>query len=181
MSNFIKDNPVGIDKNIQAFQTFLFGQLKTTWNLDDTSLNMYGRSYRNQTDDGYSPEVFSGGIDYKEVFFDDRVAASAFFGVKEKEIYNAGDSTADAYLIVMVNLDQIKTPNKREDENARLDVEKLCSQIRFGFRMVGFDTGIDTVFAEYSGWKKKNGMQFRDQGKKHCFRINFKLLYNIKN
>jgi len=178
--NYLKDSVTGIDRPIQALQTFLYSQVKALWNLSDTSFNMFGRAYRNQTEDGYVPEFFTGGLDYNDLFFDDKVSATAFFGVAEKQTYASGSATADVFLIFMVNLDKIKTTGKRLDEEARNDIEILCSQQRNSFTMVGFDTGLDSVFKEYTGWKKKDGIKYRDQHPYHCFRINFKLLYNIK-
>jgi hypothetical protein len=58
--NYLKDNPVGIDVRIGQIQTYLYNALKTTWGLNDSSFNMFGRAYRNQTSDGYIPEVFMG-------------------------------------------------------------------------------------------------------------------------
>jgi hypothetical protein len=179
--NFIKDIPQGIDKQIQAIQTLLYDQLKTAWNLSDNKLAMYGRAFRNQTSDGYVPEVYTGKGEYKEVFFDDSFSASVFFGVRENITYNKGTATAEAFIIFMVNLDKIKRPNYRDDESARIDVEKIMSQIRFGFLMQGFTTGIDSVFSEYQGWRKSKGLKYKDQSNSHCFKLNFKLIYNIKS
>jgi hypothetical protein len=178
--NIVKTNPAGIDIPIAVMQTMLYGKLKTIWSLDDTSLTLYGRAYKNQTDDGYTPEVYVGNNEYKDVFFDDSVAAMGFFGVGENTPVKGGSSMADVFLILMVDLSKIKSGSAiRNDEEARLDIQKLVFTPFNNFTVVGYQTGLDTVFKEYSGWKKKTGMQFRDQHPKHCFRINFKLLYSI--
>ena len=178
--NITKASIKGIDIAIQAMQTKLYDGLKTTWALTDQSFAMYGRAYRNQTDDGYTPEVYVGNNEYKDVLFDDTVAALAFFGVGETIPVTKGQSTADIFVIFMVNLDKLKAGVvSREDEEVRVDVEKLCATPFFGFSISGFQTGLEAVFKEYSGWKKKTGIQFRDQHPKHCFRINFKLMYTI--
>jgi hypothetical protein len=181
VSNFTKVKPVGIDANIQAFQTLVFNQLLSAWGLGSDEFNMYGRAYRNQTDDGYTPEVYIGNKEYQEVYFDDTLAALAFFGVKENIAYEAGSTTADVFLIVMINLNRVSPENERQDEEVRIQAATICSQIRSGFKLTGITTGIDSVFSEYSGWRKKDGIKFRDQHPFHCFRLNFKLLYNIKN
>jgi hypothetical protein len=80
----------------------------------------------------------------------------------------------------MVNLDKIKTAGKRMDEEAKLDVELLVNKDLFGFIPQGTMTGLDTVFSEYSGWRKKDGMRFRDHQPFYCFRINFRGNVQIK-
>lgn len=185
MSAIIKQNPQGIDNYIQAFQVFLYGQLKSKWGLEDSYYAAYGRSYRNQQDGGYVPEVLAEtNGDYRENFFDDSLYALSFFGVQDDQKYLAGGTTANVYLIFMVKTDKIKDPAKivhRADEEIRLDVERVCKMRRFGFVVKSIETGIDTVFREYSGWRKTDGIKFRDMNNSHCFRINFSLLYSIQN
>jgi hypothetical protein len=179
--NIIKDKVVGIDIPIKNLQNYLYPKLISLWNCTDSSLNMYGRAYRNQTTDGYTPEVYVGGNgnEYKEVYFDDTLSASSFFGLGEDtKVANSSSVTADVYLIFMVRLDQIKPGNTRDDEEARIDVEKLCLSAGFGFTVTDFITGIDKVFAEYSGWRQKDGIKYRDTHPWHCFRLNFKVLYS---
>lgn len=182
----LKTNPIGLDKPIQDLQQFLYQQLLAKWSLQDADYIAYGRAYRNQTDDGYSPEFFTGTgndpnqPDYKDVFMDDTVKALSFFGVGESEKYNMGSTIASVFLIFQVNVPALKpTVVHRGDEEIRLDVQRLCQPRRYGFGMTGFETGIDNVFREYSGWKKKDGVKFRDQHPWHVFRLNFNLLYNI--
>jgi hypothetical protein len=179
--NYLKTNPLGIDLRIGQIQTFLYNNLKTTWGLNDSSFNMFGRAYRNQTADGYIPEVFMG-TDYRDTFYDDKVAATCFFGVKETvKVEEKGYNTAEVFAIFMVNLNKIKTQGKRMDEEAKLDVELLVNKDPYGFLPQGTMTGIESVFSEYSGWKKTDGMKFRDTQPFYCFRINFRLMYKINN
>lgn len=183
MSTYLKTSPTGIDVPIQAMQVFLYGQLKTTWGLSDADYKAYGRAYRNQSDDnGYTPEAYTGNSEYQEVLFDDTVKALSFFGAGETEKYNAGSSLAPVFMILMVNVPALK-PNivHRADEEIRQDVKRLWTMRRYGFTMTGTDTGIDNVFREYSGWRKKEGIKFRDMHPWHCFRINTSLLYENTN
>lgn len=183
---FLKTNPVGTDKPIQVLQQFLYAQLGKIWNLQPADYTAYGRAYRNQTEDGYCPEVFVGiGNDpnqpeYKDAFFDDSVKALSFFGMGETEKYSVGSTIAPVFVIFQVNVPALKPSIlHRGDEEIRLDVQRLCEPRKFGFTLTGFETGLDNVFREYSGWKKKDGIKFRDEHPWHAFRINFNLLYNI--
>lgn len=179
---YVKEVPTGIDIHIQKLQRFLYTELKKAWGINDNvAYDSYGRAYRNQTVDGFIPEVYIGNKEYREVFFNDKRKAISFFGVGESIRYNKGTATASVYLVIMVNLAQIKGGVTRADEEAHIDVEKLLQPGRSGFEMVSFETGIDNVLKEYSGWKKDQGMKYRDLQPFHCFRINLSLTYNIQD
>lgn len=187
MSKIIKTNQKGIDVKIQKFQGFIFDQLLTIWGLRESDYNSYGRAYRNQSEDGYVPEVFTGnsvtnGKDYEEVLLNDNVKAQSFFSLGESQTHNNGSTLADISIIFMVNVKELKpTITHRADEEIRRDVELLCQNIRYGFEMKGIQTGIDNVFQEYPGMRRNEGMKFRDMHPLHCFRIDFNLLYNIND
>ena len=178
MANVLKLNPVGIDKPITDLQAYLYGQLKAKWNLSDSNFTMYGRAYNNATQDGYAPEVYVGNNEYNEVFYDDRVFASSFFGKGEETKINATTVIADVFLIFMLNLTYIKPGINRNDEECHVDVQQLITPIWGTFTCTGIITGIDKVFAEYSGWRKNKAIKFTDTHPQHIFRLNFKLLYN---
>lgn len=179
---YVKESPTGIDIHIQKLQRFLFSELKKTWGItNDVFFDCYGRAYRNQVKDGFIPEAYIGNKEYREILFDDNRKAITFFGVGENIRYNHGTATAPVYLIVMVNLAQIKGGITRADEETHVDVQKLLQPGRSGFEMLEFLTGIENVFKEYSGWRAKDGMKYRDMQPFHCFRINLSLTYNIQD
>jgi hypothetical protein len=177
--NVTKQSVTGIDIPIQKFQTVLYNALKAKWPVDDTSFTMYGRAYRNQTSDGYVPEVYKSKDEYNDSYFDDTLKASAFFGLGEVTKVNNGDVVANVFLIFMVNLDKVKPATTRNDEEVRIDVEQVILAPLNGFNLTGVITGIDQVFKEYSGYKAVIGVKFRDMQPWHCFRLNFQVQYNI--
>lgn len=174
--NYTKPTVIGIDIPIQKFQTVLYDKIKTIWPVDDSSFNMFGRAYRNQAQKGYQPEVFVGGIEYNDSYFDDTVKGSAFWGLSSPEkVTPEGDTTAQVFVIFMVRLDQIKPGETRNDEEARNDIQQICMNRFSGLFMSGVITGIDQVFKEYN----LDNIKFRDMHPWHCFRLNFNLVYNI--
>jgi hypothetical protein len=177
--NITKPSVTGIDIPIQKLQTVLYNQIKTLWPVDDDSFTMYGRAYRNQTQDGYTPEIYTGNGDYTDAYFNDTLKASAFFGLGETAKVSSVDTSANVYLIFMVNLDKVKPGTTRNDEEARIDIERICMNKDYGFFLTGIVTGIDQVFKEYSGYKATKGIKFRDMQPWHCFRLNFNITYNI--
>lgn len=177
---YVKPTTVGIDVSIQSFQVFTYAQLKKIWGFtDDTKYDSFGRVYRNQTEDGYVPESYDGSAEYHDVLINDQVLATSFFGVAEQSGYNAGSATAKVHWIFGVNLGLIKPGTARLDEEIRNDVQKVSTMRRAQFKLTGFETGVDQVFKEYSGWKIKQGIKFRDMHPWHIFRLNFDIVYSI--
>lgn len=178
--NYLKGTTVGIDSHIKRMQTNIYSKLKTIWGINnEKDFNLFGRAYRNQTEDGYTPEQYLGNGEYKDLYWDDALKAMAFFGVKEESSVNAGTITSDCHLIFMVNIKKLKSGNERQDEEIRNDVEKLCIAYQNEFTLIGVSTGVDTVFSEYSGWKRSTGMKYKDTYPFHCFRLNFKCIYSV--
>jgi hypothetical protein len=181
VSAFIKPTVTGIEIPVQAYQKFLYLQIKQLFAItSDTDFDFYGLAYRNQTDDGYSPEFYVGKSDYQELYFDDTKKMQAFFGVQENRNYQRGGTTAKVFLIFMVDLLKLKgTDAQMLDEQVRNAILKLVAAPKYEFRMTGFRTGIDQVFSEYSGWRKVTGIKYKDQFPRHCFRIDFDVVYDF--
>lgn len=172
--NYVKPTVTGIDIPIQKLQTLLYDRIKTLWGVTGDNFNMFGRAYRNQLQDGYVPEVYVGSNEYKDSYFDDKLAGSAFFGYETTKL-NGLDTTAVVSLIMMVNLTKIKPGTTRNDEEARVDIEQICLERNYGFFLTGIVTGIDQVFKEYG----TKSIKYRDMQPWHCFRLNFNITYNI--
>jgi hypothetical protein len=181
MGNVLKQSVTGIDIPIQKYQTVLYNALKPIWNVNDSNFNMYGRAYRNQDKESnaYTPEVYIGNNEYSDAYFDDTLNGSAFFGLGEVTKVTNADVQANVFVIFMVNLSKIKNGATRNDEEARIDVERIALTNIYGFFLTGIITGIDQVFKEYSGYKAVKGIKFRDMQPWHCFRLNFQVNYNI--
>lgn len=180
---YIRQDTPGIDKQIDGLQKLLYPQILELWGLtaeidSPTGYNSYARAYRNQTKDGYVPEVFTGGKDYKEVYVNDRIKALSFFTLGEIIPFTTGQFQANVSLIFFVNLTKIVTGDDRQDEKVRQQIVKLVQGSKaFGFQFTGVEIGIDNVFREYSGFRKNEGIKYRDMHPFHCFRLNFKVPY----
>ena len=170
-------SPVGIDFKLQKFQTDLHSHLISGWGLDSvlaTDYACYDRCYRNQTKDGFIPEVYQSSGNYKEVALDDKVKAISFFGLGNSIDYdtNSNINVADVHLIFMVNLESIKGSG-RLDEAVRQDVQKFLQHELYGFRLQNITIGIDNVFTEYAGFASR--LKFRDLNPFHLFRFDFEV------
>lgn len=178
-----KTNPVGIDIPLQRFQTYLHGRLVSKWAIaDDTVYRCYGRAYRNQTTDGYIAENYEGSSKYKEVYWDSSLTAISFFGVTPKSTFDTGNESVDVHLVFFVNLETLKPAiTHRADEEVRKDIINVIAEKSYGLVFQGIDTGIENVLREYPGSRRNDRLKFVDMHPVHCFRLNFKLNYNINN
>jgi hypothetical protein len=183
----VKTNPVGIDWHIQQLQTKLHNMLIGVdhWNLADaTRYEAYGRCDRNKTDDGYIAEVYTTGNDYKEVYWNDDLTAISFFGLSNN--VKAGiNNEADVHLVMFANLKKLALKDRagnvithRADEELRQMVQKIIGKHSFGFNYVSTDLWIENVLKEYPGSRRDNRLKYVDMHPIHCFRMNFKLIYN---
>lgn len=180
MSLVLKSDPVGIDIMIERLQKKMFPLLLKKWGLVDGKYNCTPRCYRNQKETGYIAELYVGKNDYREVYYDDKVSATSFFGIgQEEKITDKNATVADVHLIFSVNLKEIKPGNERNDEAARLDVQSILDTWgqTMGFLLQGTITGIDKILYEYPGSRKEMGLKYNDMHPKLWFRFDMKLYY----
>ena len=181
---FLKTAPVGVDIPIQKLQSYLHEKLLTKWSLQNADYEAYGRCYRNQKEAGYVAEVYVGGNEYKEVYLDDRIAAISFFGLSG-DIDHVVTNIADVHLVFWVNIKLLyPSITHRGDEEVRKDVQVLVDNGYQGFEFTGMRMGIERVHQEYRGTimaaqANLDPLKFRDMHPYHCFRLDFKLTYNI--
>lgn len=176
-----KTNPIGIDREIQRIQGGLHKHLVSAWNLTDPNVyHCHGRVYRNKREEGdYIAEVFdsnaaTGGIDYKEVYWNDGLSAISFFHVSDKIENTKGESKVNASVIFFVNVAKLKpTITHRADEEVRQDVINFFQ----GANYTGYETGIDNVLREYPGTRKNALVAVVERQPVHCLRINLILTY----
>ena len=184
MSLITKTNPVGIDLKIDQLQRKLYSSLTTAWGISKYACTP--RCYRNQTKDGYTAELFTGAVnlgnDYSELYINDTVSATSFFGVGAIEkITTEGINQADVHLIFSVNLNDIRpTPSgQRNDEEARTDVQKVLQTygLAYGWTLNGLRVGIDKILEEYPGSRRDSGLKYKDMHPNHWFRFDLQVFY----
>jgi hypothetical protein len=171
-----KSNPAGVDWIIQSVQTRLHDALLQKWGITSDQYQCYGRCYRNKTDSGFVAQWFTGGIDYREAFWDDNLSAVSFFGESDKVEIEKGLAKAPVHLVMFVNLSKIKPLiAHRADEEVRVDALQILSQIS---EVQSVETGMDNVLREYPGTRKTELAVRGDMHPVSCFRINLLLNYH---
>lgn len=182
--NNLKNSSQGIDVPVQAFQKYLYGKLQKTWPVDDTSIEGFGRVYKNSSDRGYVPEYFISSTEpdntrYEQVKFDKANSkALFFFSQEDRSTFTDGVETAKVSIIFIVNVAQLKDKlPHRGDEEVRNDVMKICSVNYYNFILTGTETGFSNVFRSFPGLINKDGEVFEDRHPLYCFKLNFDLIY----
>lgn len=177
MATVHRTTPVGIDRLISKHQDHLFNKVSIENFVNSDRWVSYDRAYGNPTEGGAIPEHFTGGVDYKEVLFDDRHLMTSFYWMEESQNPNSdGLIVANVSLIVQAQIGEIY-PNdgQRYDETLRNQFyyhsNNYVSYDKFKFN--GIETGIDNVFREF----KRQNIRFDDMSKKHVFRLNYEARY----
>lgn len=173
--------PTGIDVPIKRLQEKLHSSLLAKWGINTNLYQSYGRCYRNKKDDGYIAEVFqsdsaAGGIDYKEVYWNDTLAAISFFGLSGQQEYQTGGISIGVHLVFFVNLKTLKSSiTHRADEEVRRDVISSIGKNAFGFQLDSVELWSENVLREYPGSRRDDRLKRVDMHPVHCFRLNLTL------
>lgn len=113
----LRNEPLGIDKQIQRMQTVIHNDL----NFDN--FDAYSRVELIREKEAFVPYIYLDGIEYKEVLFDDSKKGQFFF--VEEEITRVDGNLATTFLSIVFQMDlnAIYTDtNSRKDERARIDI-----------------------------------------------------------
>lgn len=166
-------NPTGVDTPIQKAQKLLHDRLNDLWGVD---LSAYGRAYIKKSKDNVFPEVYIGGVDYKNVLgLDD----NRFFFVQsdtaEKINNNWYETNVSIYFIV--NLKELKPLiNHRADEEVHNDVDYLLAKT--DFENISLETGITKFLADFN-ISDTNNFNTADVEPNHVFKFNCSVKYNL--
>lgn len=178
-----RTNPAGIDWYIQQLQTKLHTQLIAAWALQDaTKYEAYGRCYRNKRENSYIAEVYVSGNEYKEVFWNDQLAALSFFGTSS-QIKRGLKAEADVHFIMFADLSKLALTDisgnpiaHRADEELRQSVIEIIGRGLYGFTIQSVELWLENVLKEYQGSFRDQRLKAVDMHPIHCFRVNLKLL-----
>lgn len=166
-------NPTGVDTPIQKAQKLLHDRLNTLWGVD---LNAYGRAYLKKSGDNTFPEVYVGGIDYKNVLgLDD----NRFFFIQSDTATKINNTWYETNVSIyfIVNLKELKPLiNHRADEEVHNDVDYLLSKT--GFYDISLETGIDKFIADFNITDGDN-FHTADVEPNHVFKFNCTVRYNL--
>lgn len=170
-----------MDWFIDKLQKTVFDKLTAKWPAG-IAYEAYSRCYRNLKDQGYVAELYTKAGEYKDLLWDDKLAALSFFGVSNQPVVFGMGAKANIHLIFFVNLDKVNpgskvNPQYRADEETRKQVTDIIGLGLFGATLNSVEFWKDNVLREYAG-SRLNNLVAVDMHPLHCFRLNLTLNYN---
>lgn len=140
-----KISPVGVDALIDNIQEEFYNAI--SWTSASNGYESYHRAYKNESNLGKIPEVYTSNDDYKEVFMDDQFSATSFFLVDDRRSLTDGLQSVKINIIFQVLLDEIyPSITHRADEEAHNDALTLLQSMYWDFKTTDLEVGVDNVY-----------------------------------
>jgi hypothetical protein len=165
-----KSNPINEDVVIAAIQTQLYNDLLLK---GITNYESYERVYLING----VPELYIGGGNYKEVYFDDRFNLTSFFLLGEtKTIDELGYYSTTLSIIFQADLSKLlPTITHRADSELHDMVKKSLDKVAATMELKEIVTGINNV---YQGLDFENSQYLNDVSSYHLFRVNLDIQFS---
>lgn len=175
MSLIQKTGPVGVDIVIDKIQQDLYNNLSWVDGGSDV-YQCYPRAYKNETENGITPEIAVDNIDYSEVLFDDTFSATSFFTTGDSMPFSTGRKyqISVSLYFQLILTDLYPSVAHRADEEAHRDVLMILDKSSRGYNVTSVEKGIQNVYGEFY----KDEIKYDDTSKFHVFRIDLETTFN---
>ena len=178
-----KTNRKGVDKAIHVLQQRTYANLLGFW-ADGVEYTMYPRANKNFKNDSTIPEISLDSKNYKETFYDDKVAVNSFFLVDDQSTYQNDNNqiVQDVSIIFQADLVKLYGDAERVDEVFNSDVLQVFKDVkRFIYSDIERITGFDSVYSDLSlSADLREKIQFSDISNRHILRLDFSIRYDFK-
>jgi hypothetical protein len=150
MSNHLKNNAVGLDKELNNLQEWLYDTLLSEFSWTD--YECYGRAYLNSNPREAGKYIFElpiDGKDYKDIMMDDTHAVSSFF--YKKSLNNGELAEATVVLFFNINLKKLLGQSAtRMDEDAIMDILNVINDNPVTSKTGAVKTTTKEVYSEFN-------------------------------
>lgn len=166
MPNYIKTNPVGLDKVIDIIQKRLYDKLTPLWNI---KLEGYPRCYEVKRAKKVTVEHYKGKGEYESLIHSD---TNKFFFIVKDDIKQVSYTTYNAVieLYFILNIQDCKPSiHHRADEEVRNEVINVLSTIGVADALKTIIIDTPSVFRGYD-YELLNDMHPHD-----CFKVIFEI------
>jgi predicted RNase H-like HicB family nuclease len=176
-------NPTGPDEQIALLQVAIIEQAFPLWGLDqdDPGFVVYPACSKNPdpaAGAGYIAELYQGGGEYREVFWDDSLKGIIFFGYGPKTTRQNGKEWIDVHLVCFADTKVLYPAlEHRAAYEVRRDLAQMLRAPLYGFQLDSLETGLPNVLKEYPGSRRDKRLIAADMGNVHAFRLNLSLEY----
>jgi hypothetical protein len=178
-----KINRKGVDKVIHVLQQRTYENLLGFW-AEGITFTMYPRANKNFKNDSTIPEISLDSKNYKETFYDDKVAVNSFFLVDDQSTYQNDNNqiVQDVSIIFQADLVKLYGDAERVDEVFNSDVLQVFKNVkRFIYSDIERITGFDSVYSDFTlNADLREKIQFSDISNRHILRLDFSIRYDFK-
>lgn len=178
-----KINRKGVDKVIHILQHRTYENLLNFW-AEGITFTMYPRVNKNFKNDSTIPEISLDSKNYKETFYDDKVAVNSFFLVDDQSTYQNDNNqiVQDISIIFQADLVKLYGDAERVDEVFNSDVLQVFKNVkRFIYSDIQRITGFDSVYSDFTlNSDLREKIQFSDISNRHILRLDFSIRYDFK-
>lgn len=173
-----KISPVGIDKPIDSFQSYLFSNISIAGMVNADNWESYPRIYLNPAVNGRKPEYYILDKEYKSVLYDDNFLLTSYFVVGEDRPLDDGIYTVDVSLILQADIQSLFPSITHRADEELIRVFQLASKHydRDTFYITGVETGIENVYREFDTTQ----ITFDDMSEQFVVRFNYEVTYEPK-
>jgi hypothetical protein len=178
-----KINRKGVDKVIHVLQQRTYENLLGFW-AEGITFTMYPRANKNFKNNSTIPEISLDSKNYKETFYDDKVAVNSFFLVDDQSTYQNDNNqiVQDVSIIFQADLVKLYGDAERVDEVFNSDVLQVFKNVkRFIYSDIERITGFDSVYSDLTlSADLREKIQFSDISNRHILRLDFSIRYDFK-
>lgn len=173
MTVFTKDTTYGLETRIKELQEYLNSKLPAFWSGD---LEIYGIAFPLQKRDSIVLEAYKGDgakkTEYKEIFINDKIAATIGFIVQERSTIPYRSANVDVVFTLLIP-SIYPDDTERNQEKALLQAEKIIESWGGIGQVEGVKEGVLDVFSGFDTEKIK----YRDMHPWYVFSLNINIEY----
>ncbi len=168
--NYIKSNPVGVDKPIEKLKRQIYSAISCKGSID-----AYGRVYKNKRKDSFVLEAYKGNNEYEDVLGTDK--SRFFFVVDERKRFNE-DPNSVIDIVFMVDLNSFYSSHERNDEEFKALVYSVLKDSLLEVTDFFGHERLNTILRGYEFGKS---LVFDHMHPKLIFTVQGTVNYNLKN
>lgn len=146
----VKEQIQGIDIPIGHIKDYLIDNLSGVGNI-----KIYGRCFRNLTNEGYEPKVYLGNGEYEEPFINDRSLIAYFIDSNDHRSQNNSYFTTDVSIVFVLNLQKLSS--SRNDSYWHSELRSMINKVsRSFFEIQSLRKGYENVMQGFDLSKYKH-------------------------
>ncbi len=174
--NYLKENPVGIEKVIDTIQKRIYDPLIEKWG----TLDIHPKTEKRVKDEGVILEAYIGKKEYKPILYSE--GNKIFFVEGNSPTLNNGVATNDLWAICILKIGDIYDTDFIESESAHLDLLDAIYDVVGVESVLGLEYGMSNLKRVVEDVFQYGNFKYSDIHPYHVFMVKMSVDYLlIKN